>query len=139
MLAHCLRRCPNIRSTSYLRRDIRFSGESKPTGEFSVGLGVNTVRISFHPPPPPIPHRKKSSMPSNIFLIVNAFTDHKFNPFFKVMRIKIKKNLFFSYSWICPCLPQSNTLFKHCQPSKRHKLSLCWSNVGPPSATQAQL
>ena len=41
----------NKHSTSYVCRDIRFSGESKPTGEFSVGLGVTTVRFSFHPPP----------------------------------------------------------------------------------------
>ena len=95
MLAHSLRHCLSIRSTSYVCRDIRFSGESKPTGEFGMGLGVTTVRFSFHPPPP----EKKSSMSSNIFLIVIAFTDHKFNPFLKVMRIKIKKkqNFFFLF------------------------------------------
>ena len=37
------------------------------------GWGVTTVRISLCPPPP----LQKSSMLSNIFLIVNAFTDHK--------------------------------------------------------------
>ena len=46
-------------------------------------------------------------MSSNIFLIVNAFTDHKLNPFFKVMRIKIKKkkNFFFLIPGSAPAYP----------------------------------
>ena len=79
MLAYCLRRWPNIRSTSHVSfcRDIRFSGESKPTGKSSGGgggLGVATMRISFYTPLLP---GKKTSLSSSIFLIVNAFTDPK--------------------------------------------------------------